>query len=75
MSNVIPQFTKGDRVRVMQTTTMEQLGLANKRGKVHLIFSEGAPYQKIIVQMDDGSGVRIFSNDSLMRIEPKEVAG
>lgn len=34
MSDTIPRFLFGDRVRVMQTTDMEKNGLANRRGTV-----------------------------------------
>ncbi len=67
MSNVIPQFVKGDRVRIMQTITMEQSGLANKHGVVSLVHNKEKPYQKVVVRLDAGGGVRLFDNDSLMR--------
>ena len=41
MSNYIPTFKPGDRVRIMQTVEMERRGLANLRGTVTDVSMNG----------------------------------
>lgn len=68
MSESIPVFKMGDRVRVMQTDEMREKGLAGKRGTVLRMYrgknGYGEDVQLCHVQVD-GSSVEAIENTSL----------
>lgn len=68
MSDRIPQFKPGDRVRIMPTDEMARANLANKRGTV-LASLHGAS----LVVFDSYTATRqrteTIPNHSLMRVE------
>lgn len=64
MSETIPTLKRGDRVRVMQTSRMEALGLANRRGTY---LGSG------LVRLNNGH-LEFIGDSSLMRVTPEEEA-
>ena len=64
MSDRIPTFSVGDRVRIMQTTRMEELGLAGRIGTIGAI-SLGVAQKDLAVIMLANETVRV-PLDSLM---------
>ena len=69
MSDRIPKFWFGDRVRVMQTDEMVENGLANLKGTV--VLGQRTPANAVGVSLDDDShgGYVFISACALMKIE------
>jgi hypothetical protein len=72
MSDQIPVFRVGDRVRVMQTEQMQRLGYANVAGEViEVIFPK--PHEinigDVVVRLDDPDFKRtvLFHRDCLQK--------
>lgn len=68
MSDTIPKLWTGDRVRVMDTTEMQQRSLANQRGIVIVAWSErkrGESIRMARVQLERGAVT--LAAESLMR--------
>lgn len=64
MSNQIPIFNEGDKVRIMNTTEMTREGIANKQGTVICQFKD----LWCIVQLDNSIHVAHIQNHSLMKV-------
>jgi len=71
MSDTLPQFKVGDRVRVMQVPEAESWGIANARGTIAAIEEKPGGYQRCTLRLDDGGLDYFVWNHSLMQLSEK----
>ena len=67
MSDSLPRFQPGDRVRVMQTPEMEARGLGGRGGEVLRVYEYRGGLQHCVVRLVGEFASMDFSNFVLMR--------
>lgn len=67
MSDTVPVLKVGDRVRVMDTTTAREIGIANMRGVVVGVHGPGRWGDTVYRLKVDGGGLALVESSTLAK--------